>query len=88
MLNEEIEILNPNIIVCMGQPIFDFVLKMYSATEENLVAEKNIHYIPSCKKVIIYAAHPSGRDSYQNHYEGVMHWYRQFLHSKAYKEFM
>ena len=24
----------------MGQPIFDFVLKMYSATEENLVAEK------------------------------------------------
>lgn len=88
LLNEEIEILNPNIIVCMGQPIFDFVLKMYSATEENLVAEQNIHYIPSCKKIIIYAAHPSARDSYQNHYEGVMYWYRQFLHSNAYKEFI
>lgn len=88
LLQEEIEIINPNIIVCMGGPIFDFVLKMYGATEKNLVAERNVYYIPSEKKVIIYAGHPADRRSgYEKHYEGVMWWYRKFLDSEAYKDF-
>ncbi|MCR4799608.1 MAG: hypothetical protein K5860_03795 [Bacteroidales bacterium] len=87
LLQEELEIINPNIIVCMGGPIFDFVLKTYGATEKNLVAEKNVYYIRSLKKVILYAGHPADKGSYSNHYEGVMHWYRQFLRSEEYKDF-
>lgn len=87
LLQEELEIINPNIIVCMGGPIFEFALKTYGATEKNLVAERNVYYMPSLKKIILYASHPADRGSYLNHYEGVMHWYRQFLHSEAYKDF-
>ncbi|MBE6262396.1 MAG: hypothetical protein E7104_00265 [Prevotella sp.] len=88
LLCEEIEMLDPNIIVCMGEPIFNFLLKMYGATEENLAAEKNVYYIPSSKKVIIFAGHPSSRSGYQKHYDGTMHWFRSFLKSDKYKDFV
>ena len=89
LLQEELEIIDPNIIVCMGGPIFGFVKNMYGVTEENRVAEnnKNVYYVPEIKKVIVHAGHPSSRGSYDDHYEGAMYWYRDFLHSDAYKDF-
>lgn len=94
-LKKEIQILDPHILVCMGAPIYEFAVKDLYNEYELIPAVVNpdngnvqIYYLPSLKKVIVYAGHPSGRDSYKNHYEGVMWWYRQFLKTPYGQEFL
>lgn len=76
LLLREIDILAPNIIVCMGHPIYGFVLKEFAKLHGNLKKHhKNIHTTED-GITIIYAGHPSARGSFKDHYEGVMWHYR------------
>lgn len=83
LLRQEIKILDPNMIVCTSQHIYDFVLKMYS--HEELVEIKGhnsikFHY-PS-GALVFCSYHPSAPYlSDDKIYEGVMDHYRAFLKS-------
>lgn len=82
-LQREIDILNPNFIVCMGQPIYDFVLKFFK--EKGCVTKvyRNLHVYEAEKEnekvTILYSGHPSSRSSEQAIYDGAMEWYRYYI---------
>jgi hypothetical protein len=56
-LIEQIDILNPNIIVCCGEPQYKFVLnKIYIGSEQ---IDKNLFYNKAKQTLIFYSYHPS-----------------------------
>ena len=56
-LIEQIDILNPNIIVCCGEPQYKFVLnKIYIGSEQ---IDKNLFYNKGKQTLIFYSYHPS-----------------------------
>lgn len=88
LLQKEIRILNPNIIVCAGGEIYDYMIHE-SYFHNGLVKEnggQNYYYSPSNDTVIIYSEHP-GSQMYkggrthltEDLYEGVMYHYRKFI---------
>ena len=84
LLKKEIEILNPNMIVCTNGIIYDFVLKMYS--ENELVSiegdHNSIRFHPNSGTLIFCSYHPSARYINGNKiYNGVMDHYRAFMKS-------
>ena len=83
LLKREIEILNPNIIVCTNEDIYDFVLNLYPKNE--LIGfgkgHNSIRYHLKSSTIILCSYHPSAIMSAENFYEGVMFHYRAFLHS-------
>ena len=89
LLKKEIEILNPNMIVCTSGIIYDFVLKMYP--EKELVSIENhnsIRFHPNSGTLIFCSYHPSSRKSPEMVYEGVMWHYREFLKTEYGAQFL
>ncbi len=85
LLSKEIDILNPNMIVCTSPIIYDFVCKRYG--QDNLeridpVEHNSIRIHRPSKTLIFCSYHPSARKSEQCIYEGVMDHYRAFLLSE------
>ena len=82
-LQREIDILNPNFIVCMGQPIYDFVLNFFKEKGYVTKVYRNLHVYEAEKEnekvTILYSGHPSSRSSEQAIYDGAMEWYRYYI---------
>lgn len=84
LLIRELNILQPNMIVCTSQHIYGYILQQYP--EEELITfgkkHNSIRYHAKSKTLIFCSFHPSARISYENFYEGVMDHYRTFLNSE------
>lgn len=81
-LKEEIRILNPNIIVCTNEVIYEFVVKMYDSQELTIIPRHNsIRIHPKSHTIILCSFHPSARMSYKKFYNGVMDHYSAYLNS-------
>ena len=79
-LLKEIEILNPNIIVCCGGPQHHFALHTLYKLENLETIDQNVHYDREKDVVIVYSPHPSVTScSHQKFFEGVMWHYGIFL---------
>ncbi len=83
-LGEEIEILNPNYIVCFGPVIFGYVLSMYAKKGELRQLNKNLYLAidreQQIQRVILYASHPRDRRySDKEYYEDNIYWIRDYL---------
>ena len=82
LLQKEIEILSPTIIVCTSQHIYDFVIKMYSHDELISIGKEHnsIRFHAPTGTMICCSYHPSAFTKSPNEiYEGVMYHYRAFL---------
>lgn len=80
LLQREIQILQPNIIVCTSTIIYDFVQRMYPANElQTIEGHNSIRIHPQSGTIILCSFHPSGRISHETFYEGVMNHYRAYL---------
>ena len=81
LLEEEIKILNPNMIVCTHKIIYSSVLKMYPANELTIVEGHNsVRYHSKSDTLIFCSYHPSAWNV--NVYEGVLNHYRALLKTK------
>lgn len=86
-LKKEINILDPNIIVCTSQYIYDFVVNNLYDTNElislSLEKHKSLRIHQPSKTLIFCSYHPSTFWKSKDFvYEGVMYHYREFLKSK------
>ena len=79
LLREEIELLDPNIIVCTNPHIYNFVQNMYGNEFERIEGHNSIRVDLKHKKVILCSYHPSAWNV--NVYEGVMDHFRAYLQS-------
>ena len=76
-LIEEINILNPDIVVCFGGPQHHFAVNdLYKDAE---IINKNIHIDQKTNTLIIFSYHPSKVSTYENFYNGIMYHYGKFL---------
>lgn len=82
-LKQEIEILNPNIIVCTSQQSYDSALKMYPNELIGLNGNMNFKYHPNKQLLIIYSLHPSARKSNKGIYDDFMNNYRQYIRHQS-----
>lgn len=81
LLEKEIKILNPNMIVCTAGIIYDCVLKMYPANELTIVEGHNsVRYHSKSDTLIFCSYHPSAWNV--DVYDGVLTHYRAFLKTK------
>ena len=79
-LIKEINILQPNIIVCCGGPQYDFALNMLYDKSQLELIDQNVYCDLVGKKVIIYAPHPSYRRmSHEGYFESVMWHWKKFM---------
>ncbi len=85
LLEKEIKILNPNMIVCTSMIIYNSVKKMFPQNEVSEFGDNprlgKIAYHKNSGTLIFSSFHPSARKSYQNMYEYVIQNYRVFLQS-------
>ena len=79
LLREEIELLDPNIIVCTNPHIYNFAQNMYGNEFERIEGHNSIRVDLKHKKVILCSYHPSAWNV--NVYEGVMDHFRAYLQS-------
>lgn len=79
LLHEEIDILNPNMIVCTSSIIYDFVQNLYIGELTTIEGHNSIRINLKRKMLIFCSYHPSAWNV--NVYEGVMDHYRAFLQS-------
>lgn len=88
LLQMELSILKPNIIVCSGWPINEFVKGMFPK-EDIYIQGNNLAYCHKTKTLIILGYHPTARFlSYADHFAGVMNHYKMFLTTEYGKEFV
>lgn len=86
-MEKEIKILNPNIIVCTNNNIYNFVINMFGGEDEFLKIQghNSIRIRPAKNDVealiILNTYHPSARQSYITFFEGAMDHYRAFLNN-------
>lgn len=80
LLREEIEILDPNMIVCTNSHIYGFVQKIYDGELSTMKGHNSIRINTKRNKLIFCSYHPSAWNV--NVYEGVMAHYRAFLQSE------
>ncbi len=84
LLKKEIDLLNPNIIVCTSSYIFDFVVNSYpQKTIHTLDGHNSIRIVQNdnhIESIILCSYHPSVRNNDEFFYEGVMYHYREYLH--------
>ncbi len=94
LLRKEIDVLNPNMIVCTNGIIYDFVLKMYPEDELTKIEgqHNSIRYHRKTDTFIFCSYHPSasnyGKLTDEDIYEGVMCHYRAFLQFEYASEFL
>ena len=87
LLEEEIRLLNPNVIVCTNKHIYSFVINLFGGDEAflKIPGKNSIRVRPEkegvSKLIILCSYHPSAFKSYVTIFEGVMDHYRTFLHS-------
>lgn len=88
-LSKEIEILNPNILVCCGGPIFDFAIKMYGKYDlHDYGINGNLKYAVQKNIVLIYCEHPAKRFMHsETFYDVTMDLFRVFLKTEDGKTF-
>lgn len=86
-IRREFEILKPNIFVCSGRALFDFVCSLYEAKPvEGTNGE--LCFVPGENKVIIHTHHPSFRFcSCKNHYTNCMNLFSMFMQTADGKAF-
>lgn len=88
LLSEEIEILNPNIIVCTNPHLYKYVIDMcgeHSLIKLDDTRHNSIRIDLTNKRIIICSFHPKPRNkSNKEFYDGIMDHYRAFLHSDYY----
>jgi len=77
LLREEIEILDPNMIVCTNSHIYGFVQKIYDGELSTIEGHNSIRVNRKRNKLIFCSYHPSAWNV--NVYDGVMDHYRAFL---------
>lgn len=89
-LSKEIEILNPNILVCCGGPIFDFAINIYG--EDCLHCHGingNLRYSVEKNVVLLYCGHPANnfvrKDMF---YDVTMNLFRDFLKTEDGRTFL
>jgi hypothetical protein len=91
-IKEEIEILNPDIIICgsytdsYGNEILDFVKDNVLPDIERIENGKGAYYSKEKSKVVFNALHPSSRVTLKEKYDYVMNDYEDFL--KRHPEFL
>lgn len=92
LLKEEIQVLNPNVIVCTNENIYQFIIDMYGVDNDSskipdpdhkhnsirIRSEKN----SKSKLIVLLTYHPSAIQSYKTFFEGAMDHYRAFLNSE------
>jgi hypothetical protein len=78
LLQMELAILRPNIIVCSGWSINEFVREMFPQ-DDLYIQSNNLAYCRRTKTLIILGYHPTARISYAQNFGGVMEHYRKFL---------
>lgn len=76
-LKEEINILNPDIVICFGGPQYHFAITDLFKDAE--VIDEHIRLHKQTNTLIIYSYHPSARESYENFYSEIMLQYDKFL---------
>ncbi len=76
---DDIEILNPNIIVCCGGPQHHFVLHSLYNIETLETIDGNVHYDREKNVVVVYSPHPRAHCSHDKFFEGAMWHYGIFL---------
>ena len=82
LLKKELEILNPNMIVCTNKLIYGLVKDMFPKDEITEPQKDKIVYHKNSGTFIFNSYHPSARRiSYQRIYEYVINNYREFLQS-------
>lgn len=81
LLKEEIELLDPNIIVCTNTQIYDFVRNLYGNDFESINGHNSLTIDVKHKKIILCSYHPSARRDKDTIYEGVMDHFRAYLQS-------
>lgn len=79
LLREEIELLDPNMIVCTSPHIYAFVQQMYGGNFEQIEGHNSIRIDTKHQKLIFCSYHPSAWNV--NVYEGVMDHFRAYLQS-------
>lgn len=79
-LKKQIEILNPNIIVCGGSGVVINIAKEIIYPEYKFEKINSwIHFNKQIKVILIDSYHPSARISYEKNYIGMMEAYGDFL---------
>lgn len=83
LLKREIDMLNPNIIVCTSPYIYDYVVKSFSEYSVHTIEGHNsiriIQKDSQTELIILCSYHPSIRKNDEYFYEGVMDHYRAYL---------
>lgn len=94
-LEMELRTIDPNILVCMGHPQYDFVRQIYAKYEIiNIAVNKknnvaHLYYIPAKRTVVLLAGHPSvQKGGYVDYYEGVYWAYSEFVNSEYFEDFI
>lgn len=85
LLQKELDILKPNIIVCTGGVIYNYVLRHIFAGKElcTVKGHNSVRYCPETGTLIFCSYHPSyWLINDETFYEGVMDHYRAFLHAQ------
>lgn len=79
LLREEIELLDPNMIVCTNPHIYVFVQKMYGEDFGQIAGHNSLRIDMRRQKLIFCSYHPSAWNV--DVYEGVMSHFRAYLQS-------
>ncbi|MCH4182648.1 MAG: uracil-DNA glycosylase family protein [Prevotella sp.] len=88
LLEKEIKVLNPNVIVCTNKNIYKFIIDMYGGENAflSIPNHNSIRIRPEkdgkSKLIILLTYHPSAIQSYETFFEGAMDHYRAFLNSE------
>lgn len=89
-LSKELKILNPNIIVCCGGPIFDFCINLYGKDNLSHYGHNgNLRYNKSTNTVILYSEHPAKpQTNRQKFHDVTMDPFREFIKTDDGKYFL
>lgn len=72
-IKEELDILNPNIIICGGKLVFDLAVgNIFNDIKYDIINADKLFYYKSKKMILINNYHPSARTSNKKIYESVL----------------
>lgn len=82
----ELDVLQPNMIVCTSELIYHEVIKHYKEKQIEIPEHNSIRILPNSGKLVFCSYHPSWWCTRKVYYS-VMNHYRAFLKSKEYQRF-